>query len=260
MGYLTRRRQGVKTVGSEFVGRHIAPNDSLWSGFFDQLGEDPAQPAFRVCHLATSMHERTDVGGTVSSALEADGGICAHDFDESRAHRAGAGAQFLESLQMILDMLRMVRDQDRLHVGEVLVERRSTDAGGVRNLRHGQRERPVFLSQSPCCLSDGLADRAPMTVDRFLPQLRHANIVQLVMSVHNVFQFNTLCLEHVLSTKETKMTGSAPDPTRERSPDGPPGLPQWVKLLAFGVVIAVVVLVLVMLLVGGEHGPGMHGG
>ncbi len=56
------------------------------------------------------------------------------------------------------------------------------------------------------------------------------------------------------------MTGSAPDPIEYRAPDGPPGLPHWVKVLALGVVIAVVALVLVMLLVGGEHGPGMHGG
>ena len=56
------------------------------------------------------------------------------------------------------------------------------------------------------------------------------------------------------------MPDSAPDPIGDRSPDGPPGLPHWVKLLAFGVLIAVVALVLVMLLVGGDHGPGMHGG
>jgi hypothetical protein len=56
------------------------------------------------------------------------------------------------------------------------------------------------------------------------------------------------------------MTGSAPNPIGDRSPDGPPGPPHWVTLLALGVVIAVVVLVLVLLLVGGEHGPGMHGG
>jgi len=56
------------------------------------------------------------------------------------------------------------------------------------------------------------------------------------------------------------MTGNAADPMDGRTPDGPPGLPQWVKLLALGAVIAVIVLVLVMLLLGGEHGPGMHGG
>ena len=56
------------------------------------------------------------------------------------------------------------------------------------------------------------------------------------------------------------MTGSAPDPTDDRALDGSPRLPQWVKLLALGLVIALTVLVILMLLLGGEHGPGMHGG
>ena len=56
------------------------------------------------------------------------------------------------------------------------------------------------------------------------------------------------------------MTGSAPHPTDDRTPDGPPELPRWVKLLALGVVTALVVLGIVMLLVGGEHGPRLHGG
>lgn len=56
------------------------------------------------------------------------------------------------------------------------------------------------------------------------------------------------------------MSGSAPDPMDDRAPDGPPGLPRWLKLLALGALIAVIALVAAMLLVGGEHGPGMHGG
>jgi len=56
------------------------------------------------------------------------------------------------------------------------------------------------------------------------------------------------------------MTDRPPHPMVDRAADGSPGLPQWVKLLAIGVVIAVIVLVVTMLLVGGEHGPGMHGG
>ncbi|WP_164545140.1 hypothetical protein [Antribacter gilvus] len=46
-------------------------------------------------------------------------------------------------------------------------------------------------------------------------------------------------------------------PGKPREPH--PGLPRWVKLLAIGAATAAVALVLVMLLVGGEHGPGMHG-
>jgi len=57
------------------------------------------------------------------------------------------------------------------------------------------------------------------------------------------------------------MTGrSAPDPTDGRATDGPRGLPRWVRLLALGFVLVVIVLVVTMLPVGGEHGPGRHGG
>lgn len=43
------------------------------------------------------------------------------------------------------------------------------------------------------------------------------------------------------------------------SPDGHPGLPTWAKILAAGAIVGLVVLLLAMLLLGGEHGPGMHG-
>ena len=57
------------------------------------------------------------------------------------------------------------------------------------------------------------------------------------------------------------MTDSAaPSQADSGTPDGPPGLPRWVKLLALGAVVVRTVLVVVMLLVGGEHGPGRHGG
>lgn len=56
------------------------------------------------------------------------------------------------------------------------------------------------------------------------------------------------------------MTPTAPDPRDERTAEGPPGIPRWVAMLGLGALLVVVVLVSVMLLVGGEHGPGMHGG
>jgi hypothetical protein len=56
------------------------------------------------------------------------------------------------------------------------------------------------------------------------------------------------------------MTGSRPDPLDDQVASGPPGLPRWVKLLALGLLMMGAALVGVMLLVGGEHGPGMHGG
>jgi hypothetical protein len=41
--------------------------------------------------------------------------------------------------------------------------------------------------------------------------------------------------------------------------DGPPATPWWVKLLAVTAALLVVIFVLVQML-GGGHGPGMHGG
>jgi len=39
----------------------------------------------------------------------------------------------------------------------------------------------------------------------------------------------------------------------------PPGMPGWVKGLAIGLVVVVALVILVMVLSGGQHGPGMHG-
>lgn len=61
--------------------------------------------------------------------------------------------------------------------------------------------------------------------------------------------------------EEITMTGSAAGGRAEDgAPDGPPGLPRWVKVLAVGALVVVVMLVVAMVLLGGEHGPGMHGG
>lgn len=46
----------------------------------------------------------------------------------------------------------------------------------------------------------------------------------------------------------------------DRQRNAPPGLPRWVKFLGLGTVIVLAVLIVAMLLIGGEHGPGMHGG
>lgn len=45
----------------------------------------------------------------------------------------------------------------------------------------------------------------------------------------------------------------------ERNDPAPPRMPRWVKTLLISVLILIVVGVLVMLVSGGEHGPGRHG-
>jgi hypothetical protein len=56
----------------------------------------------------------------------------------------------------------------------------------------------------------------------------------------------------------TDPTGNA-DESRESS-GAPPGVPLWVKVFATVVLAVALVLVVIMLVAGGEHGPGLHTG
>ena len=46
---------------------------------------------------------------------------------------------------------------------------------------------------------------------------------------------------------------------RQQGDARPPPAPRWVKQLLLGLLAVVVLAVLIMLIVGGEHGPGRHG-
>jgi hypothetical protein len=46
----------------------------------------------------------------------------------------------------------------------------------------------------------------------------------------------------------------------DASSGSPPGIPRWVKLSALVVAVLVVVGIAIMLLAGGDHGPGRHAG
>lgn len=50
---------------------------------------------------------------------------------------------------------------------------------------------------------------------------------------------------------------TTPDPAAD---DQPPGTPAWVKYLLLALAAAVLLAILAMLVVGGDHGPGRHGG
>lgn len=45
-----------------------------------------------------------------------------------------------------------------------------------------------------------------------------------------------------------------------KDPSSPPGMPRWVKILAIVLVTVLAALVVVMLIVGDDHGPGRHDG
>ena len=40
--------------------------------------------------------------------------------------------------------------------------------------------------------------------------------------------------------------------------ESPPGVPRWVKILGIVTTIVILLAIVAMILVGGEHGPGRH--
>ena len=55
------------------------------------------------------------------------------------------------------------------------------------------------------------------------------------------------------------MSEEHPQPEGRPLPAERPGTPGWVKGLVIGLGVVVALVILVMVLSGGQHGPGMHG-
>lgn len=54
------------------------------------------------------------------------------------------------------------------------------------------------------------------------------------------------------------MTQHGPSQGHDPTTAAPPGTPSWVKALGLLMIVAVLVVVVMMIALGGEHGPGRH--
>lgn len=60
------------------------------------------------------------------------------------------------------------------------------------------------------------------------------------------------------SRSRTLRDDSDTGPDRDKGSEARPGMPRWVKMSIMAVLVVALVLVVIALLVGGEHGPGLH--
>lgn len=51
----------------------------------------------------------------------------------------------------------------------------------------------------------------------------------------------------------------APSAAAPGSAESPPGMPRWVKYLIGALLAVAVAAILIMMIAGGDHGPGRHG-
>ncbi len=73
--------------------------------------------------------------------------------------------------------------QDRLDIREVLVQRRTSDAGLLGYLRHRHRQQPMFGHERRSGVQGRFAHRAAMRLDRVVPKLRHHLSIRHIVAV-----------------------------------------------------------------------------
>ena len=71
------------------------------------------------------------------------------------------------------DLTFMPGEKDGLDIGEVFVQRRSPDTGGLRDAGHCHRKETVFGDQHGGCGQDRIVDFASVGFDRLGPELWH---------------------------------------------------------------------------------------
>src|SRR5918997_399725 len=82
--------------------------------------------------------------------------------------------------QILLDVSLVPGQQDRVDVGEVLVQGRAADPALLGDVRHLDRGQPYLVDQRPGGVQDRRSYVLPMLVDRLAPQPRHASSVRPV--------------------------------------------------------------------------------
>jgi len=69
-------------------------------------------------------------------------------------------------------------EKDRFDVCEVLVQRRTTDAGLLGDLRHRHRPQPVLGHEVRGGVQDRVAHLAAVRLNRLVPELRHRRSIR----------------------------------------------------------------------------------
>jgi hypothetical protein len=166
-------REGVKAEAGEFIRRHIVPDIAGSYGPDEQLPDHLVNVMLRSGDPLVPMKERREFGVMVIAGSERDEGEGLEHRFESLASVASPVPDFGEICEVARDLTFVPGAQDRLDVGEVLVERRTTDSGLLGDPRHRHRQQAVLGYQRRPGVQDRVVHLAAMRLNRFGPQLRH---------------------------------------------------------------------------------------
>ena len=123
------------------------------------------------------MQECPDFGAVVLAAVGDERECLQHRF-EPLAGVAGLVSEFGEMFEVACDVTLVPGEQDRFDVGEVLVQRRTSDTCLFGDLRHRHRQWSVLGHQRPRGVQGRVDHRAAVRLDRLVPQLRHPRSIR----------------------------------------------------------------------------------
>ena len=160
----------MQAVGREFSGIGIGPNGAGIRGLLNEVAHELLEATVRVPVMITLVDERCQFGTVV---LMRDLGKELEYVTQAAQLVAGARRYVAKKLQVPRHLALVPRDQDRLHTGEVLVQRRSSDAGGLGDLQHRDAADAALLSQGSSGIQYGIAYRVAVLAQRRGPACRH---------------------------------------------------------------------------------------
>ena len=123
--------EGVEAVARELVRRDIIPNVAGLCGLDQQVSDHVAELLLRPGDVLTSMQECREFGAVVLAVVGDEGVGLQHSF-EPLGSTASLVPEYGEMFEVAGDMTFVPSKQDRFDVWEVLVQRRTADAGATR--------------------------------------------------------------------------------------------------------------------------------
>ena len=123
------------------------------------------------------MQEFREFAVVVPAGFVRDEGVSLQHTFEPLASVASMVPNFGETFEVAADLTFVPGEQDRFDVREIFVQRRTSDASLLGDLRHRHREHPVLGHQRPGGLQDRLAHLAAVRLYRLVPQSRHHTII-----------------------------------------------------------------------------------
>ena len=161
----------MEAVARELVGRDVCAHGARLGRVRDERRDELTEVLMRARDVSAAMKECAQV---VVAVLERDERVCAEHGREPCARITRPMSDRRELAEVGVHTLRVPRDEDRLDVGEVLVERRAPDPRFIGDLRHRDGGQPFASDERQRLFDDGGADREAVRFDGLVPELGHS--------------------------------------------------------------------------------------